>query len=425
MSALADVAQSSVHQTEVVLSGVLLQLAIIVAAGRLAGSLAARVHQARVVGEILVGVLLGPSLFGALAPGLFAQVFASVSPLPLTIMSQIGLILLMFEIGMEFDFSLLRHGGHRRATLWVAAFGIVAPFVLGTLFGYATAPFLAPGVSPGIAGLFIGTAFSITALPVLGRILLEFKLTRAPIGVIAISAAAINDVIGWLLLAVVTALAASRFSALTFAGSLGALAVYVAACWFLVRPLLQRVVRRDTPGRGPGGETVAFVLCLLCVSALATYAIGIFAIFGGFMVGLLVHGERAFVTGWNQRVGTLVHVLFMPIFFTLTGLRTRIGSLDTVEAWGWCVLLIALAMAGKFGGCYLAGRLSGQGHVAAKILGVLMNARGLMELIVINVGYDIGVISQQMFTMLVLMALASNVLPTPALKYWTPRLVKA
>ena len=425
MSALADIAQSSVHQTEVVLSGVLLQLAIIVAAGRIAGSLAARVHQARVVGEILVGVLLGPSLFGALAPDLFAQVFAAVSPLPLTIMSQIGLILLMFEIGMEFDFSLLRHGGHRRATLLVAGFGIVGPFLLGAIFGYVTAPVLAPGVSPGIAGLFIGTAFSITALPVLGRILLEFKLTRAPIGVIAISAAAINDVIGWLLLAVVTALAASRFSAVTFAGSLGALAVYVAACWFLVRPALQRVVRRDAPGQGPGGETVAFVLCLLFVSALATYAIGIFAIFGGFMVGLLVHEERAFVTGWNQRVGTLVHVLFMPIFFTLTGLRTRIGSLDTVEAWGWCVLLIALAMAGKFGGCYLAGRLSGQGHVAAKILGVLMNARGLMELIVINVGYDIGVISQQMFTMLVLMALASNVIPTPALKYWTPRLPHA
>ncbi len=195
-------------------------------------------------------------------------------------------------------------------------------------------------------------------------------------------------------------------------------------CWFLVRPVLQRVVRRDAAGQGPRGETVAFVLCLLFVSALATYAIGIFAIFGGFMVGLLVHEERAFVAGWNQRVGTLVHVLFMPIFFTLTGLRTRIGSLDTVEAWGWCALLIALAMAGKFGGCYLAGRLSGQDHVAAKILGVLMNARGLMELIVINVGYDIGVISQQMFTMLVLMALASNVIPTPALKYWTPRLAR-
>lgn len=425
MSALADVARSSVHQSEVIVFWVLLQLAIIVAAGRVAGSLAVRVHQARVVGEILAGVVLGPSLFGALAPYHFTRIFASGSPLPLTVMSQLGLILLMFEIGMEFDFSLLRHGRHRRATLWVAALGILFPFALGTLFGYATAARLAPGVDAGIAGLFIGTAFSITALPVLGRILLEFKLTRAPIGVIAISAAAINDVIGWLLLAVVTALAASQFSWLALAGTLGALAVYGAACWILVRPVLQRVVRRDVPGQGPGGGTMAFVLCLLFVSTLATHAIGIFALFGGFMLGLLVHGERAFVTGWNQRVGTLVHVLFMPVFFTLTGLRTRIGSLDTVEAWGWCVLLVALAMAGKFGGCYLAGRLAGQGHVAAKILGVLMNARGLMELIVINVGYDIGVISQQMFTMLVLMALASNVIPTPALKYWTPRLPHA
>ncbi|MDB5799984.1 MAG: sodium:proton antiporter [Rhodocyclales bacterium] len=423
MSTIAHAAQSSVHQAEHLLSGILIQLAIIVAAGRIGGELAARCNQARVVGEMLVGILLGPTLFGAVAPDLFRAVFTDIPTAPMVILSQIGLILLMFEIGMEFDFSLLVHSHHKRATTLVSIFGIVVPFSLGLLFGYYAAPILAPGVDQIGCALFVATAFSITALPTLGRILMEFRLTRAPIGVVAISAAAVNDVVGWLILMVVSALAISSFSFGNFSLRLLALAFYGVACWYLLRPLLKRLVRSEAR-RDPGlsSNLLASMLVLLFVSALTTYSIGIFAIFGGFMLGLLVHDERQFAEQWADKVGRFVQVLLLPVFFTFTGLRTNVGSLAGAADWGWCVLLIGVATIGKFGGGYIAARMAGSDHVSAKILGLLMNTRGLMELIVLNIGLDMGFISQKLFTMLVLMALVSNIMTTPGLKRWLPKL---
>lgn len=424
---MSQIAQTSqVLAAEHMLSVTLLQLALIVAAARLAGGLAVRLSQARAVGEIIVGILLGPSLFGALAPDLFHAVFRSTPAEPMVILSQVGLILLMFQIGMEFDFSLLAARHFRRATLFVAVAGLVCPFALGLGFGYYTAPFLAPsGVNPLIAAMFVGTAFSITALPILGRILMEFDLTRTPLGVIAISAAAINDVVGWLLLAVVTALAMAAFSAAELALRLGALALYAAACWFVVRPLLKWFVGHAHNRDELNQNVLTVLLVMLFLSAIITFKIGIFAIFGGFMLGLLLHDEKELVENWSDKVGQLVQVLFLPIFFTFTGLRTHIGSLDSAESWGWCVLLIALATLGKYTACNLAARLAGQGKWESRILGLMMNTRGLMELIVINIGFDLGVISQRLFTMLVLMALFSTVITTPGLKRWLPRLAKA
>lgn len=423
MSVIAQAAQSSIHQSEHLLSSILLQLAIIVAAGRLGGELAARFGQARVVGEMLVGILLGPTLFGAVAPEVFKSVFTDIPPAPMMVLSQIGLILLMFEIGMEFDFSLLAHNHHKRATTLVSIFGIVVPFSLGLVFGYFTAPLLAPGVNQVGCALFVATAFSITALPTLGRILMEFRLTRAPIGVVAISAAAVNDVVGWLILMVVSALAISSFSFGNFAMRLGALAVYATFCWYLLRPALSHLIRIEAR-RNPGlsSNLLACMLVLLFLSALSTYLIGIFAIFGGFMLGLLLHGEREFTEQWADKVGRFVQVLLLPVFFTFTGLRTNVGSLNTAMDWGWCLLLISVATLGKFGGGYIAARMAGSDHVSAKILGLLMNTRGLMELIVLNIGLDMGFISQKLFTMLVLMALVSNVMTTPGLKRWLPQL---
>jgi Kef-type K+ transport system membrane component KefB len=423
MSTIAHTVQSSVHQTEHLLSGILIQLAIIVAAGRIGGELAARCSQARVVGEMLVGILLGPTLFGAVAPDLFRSVFTDIPTGPMMVLSQIGLILLMFEIGMEFDFSLLANNHHQRATTLVSIFGIVVPFSLGLLFGYYAAPILAPGIDQMGCALFVATAFSITALPTLGRILMEFRLTRAPIGVVAISAAAINDVVGWLILMVVSALAISSFSFGNFSLRLLALAVYGAICWYLLRPQLKRLIRIESR-RDPGlsSNLLACMLVLLFVSALTTYAIGIFAIFGGFMLGLLVHDERVFTEQWADKVGRFVQVLLLPVFFTFTGLRTNVGSLTLASDWGWCALLIGVATIGKFGGAYIAARMAGSDHVSAKILGLLMNTRGLMELIVLNIGLDMGFISQKLFTMLVLMALVSNVMTTPGLKRWLPKL---
>ena len=422
----------AVHQTEALLFFTLLQLTVIILAGRLGGELAHRVGQSPAVGEIIVGILLGPSLFGLLAPDLFHYVFRSTPPAPMQMLSQIGLILLMFQIGLEFDFAHLAARNNRRAVTYVATASMLVPFALGFGFGYFTAPLLSPGADPLASALFIATAFSITALPILGRIMMEFKITRLPIGVIAISAAAINDVVGWLLLALVTALTLAEFSAAAFAGKVLLVAGFFLLWWFAVRPLMKRLIRMSQAGPAPAGEKagrgklthnlLGILLAGIFISAMATYQLGIFAIFGGFMMGVILHDEHEVIEAWKERIGHFVMVFFLPIFFTYTGLRTNVGGLDSVEAWGWCGLLIVLATAGKFGASYVAARWVGMSHHEGKLLGIMMNTRALMELIVINVGYDLGVISQQVFTMLVLMAIFSTVITTPGLRRWLPQI---
>jgi Kef-type K+ transport system membrane component KefB len=413
----------SAHSTEALLFFTLLQLAVIVLAARIGGVIALRVGQSAAVGEIVVGILLGPSLFGLLAPGLFQYVFHSSAPEPMQMLSQIGLVLLMFQIGLEFDFSHLREPRNRKAMLWVATASLLAPFALGYSIGQISAPILSPGAHPVASALFIATAFSITALPILGRIMMEFNMTRTSIGVIAISAAAINDVIGWLLLALITTLTLSDFDAGRFALKVALVLVFLAVSWFGVRPLMKRILHRfDARSGALTHNLLGIVLAAIFLSAMTTYQLGIFAIFGGFMLGVLLHDEHAFVTTWRARIGPFVMVFFLPIFFTYTGLRTNIGSLDSAAAWGWCVLIVFLATLGKFGGAYLAARAAGLNHTESKILGVMMNTRALMELIVINVGYDLGVISPQMFTMLVIMAIFSTVITSPLLRRWLPRI---
>ena len=414
-------ASSTVHQNELLLYFVLLQLVVIVIAARIGGRSAVRIGQTAAVGEIIVGLLLGPSLFGAIAPDTFHYVFQSVSSTPLTILSQLGLILLMFQIGLEFDFGHLGERDNRKAVWSVAIAGMVAPFALGYGFGYVAAPVLSPRADPVASALFVATAFSITALPILGRILIDFNLTRTALGVIAISAAAINDVVGWLLLAMVTAITVAQFSPGAFALKIVLVLGFFAASWFIVRPLLLRVIRRMSlpHDRLPHG-LIGLLLAVVFLGGMATYQLGIFAIFGGFMMGVILHDERELVAAWNEKVGGFVLVFFLPIFFTYTGLRTNVGGLATASAWGWCLLLIALATLGKFGGCYLAARFAGLPPAESKLLGIMMNTRALMELIVLNVGYDLGVISPEMFTMLVLMAIVSTVITSPALRAWLP-----
>lgn len=425
-------ASAAVHHTEALVFFTLVQLTVIILAARLGGEVAQRLRQSPAVGEIVVGILLGPSLFGLLAPAAFDFVFRSAPPEPMQMLSQIGLILLMFQIGFEFDFAHLLERRHRRAVAYVATASMVLPFALGFGFGFVTAPLLSPGVNPLASALFIATAFSITALPILGRMMIEFKITHQPIGVIAISAAAINDVVGWLLLALVTALALAQFSAAAFALKLSLVAGFFLAWWFLVRPAMKRLIRISQTGPVPVGEKagrgklthhlLGVLLAAIFISAITTYAIGIFAIFGGFMMGVILYDEHEMIAAWRERIGHFVTVFFLPIFFTYTGLRTNIGSLASAEAWGWCLLLIALASLGKFGGSYIAARWAGLSHLEGKVLGIMMNTRALMELIVINVGYDLGVISQPVFTMLVLMAVFSTVITTPGLRRWLPGL---
>ena len=411
--------QSSVHQTELLLFFTLLQLALIVIVARFAGEVAVRLSQSRAVGEIIAGLILGPSLFGLLMPATFAYVFRSAPAEPMTILSQIGLILLMFQIGLEFDFGHLRTGANRKAVVNISVMGLALPFSLGLLFGWISHPYLAPQINLLGYVLFVSTAFSITALPVLGRILMELDLTRSRVGVVAISSAAINDVVGWLMLAVVTALTMAEFSPANFAVKVGLIAIYVALCWWVVRPLLLRLLRHSGTHTGKlSPNVIGILLSTIFLSGMTTYHLGIFAIFGGFMLGVLLHDQPAFVRAWREKVGQFVIVFFLPIFFTYTGLRTNIGALGGLASWGWCLLLVALATAGKFGGCYAAARRSGMSGQEARAIGIMMNTRGLMELVVINVGLDLGLIPPEVFTMLVIMAVASTVVTTPALKIW-------
>lgn len=417
MMKLAAAENISVHETEQLVSFTLIELVAILIAARLAGKVAHWLGQPRVVGEIVAGLLLGPSLFGRLFPEQFEFVFHSISPLPLIILSQIGLTLLMFQIGLEFDFSHLKEKQNRGIVASVSAAGIVLPFLLGWLVGVWSHPVLAADVNPLVYRLFLAVALSITAIPILGRIMMELGITRTRLGAIAITSAALNDVTGWILLAVVSALTTAQFSSSRFTGQLALLFIFLAAWQFLIRPVLKRVINSFKPwdDRLPH-DLIAIMLVVIFVSGLVTFGAGVFVIFGGFVAGMMLHDRQEFVAGWKQTVSHFVTVFFLPIFFTFTGLRTNVNSLDSSSLWGWCALMTAAATVGKFVGCGAAARFCGMTWADASCLGIMMNTRALMELVVINIGYDLGVIPPNVFTMLVLMAIFSTIITAPVLR---------
>jgi Kef-type K+ transport system membrane component KefB len=415
-------AMLSTHKNELMLFFTLLELALIVLAGRVGGAIASRFGQSPAVGEIIIGILLGPSLFGWISPHAFDFVFHSAPPEPLLILSQIGLVLLMFQIGLEFDFAHLTERTNRAAVYRVSIACLAPPFAGGLILGFFLTPASADPAARINTALFVATAFSITALPILGRIMIELNLTRTRIAVVAISAAAVNDVVGWLLLALVTTLTASHFIGSEFILRVAMVAIFGISSILLVRPLLKRAIRRSNPSAGTmSGNLLGGLLVVIFVAAMTTYKIGIFAIFGAFMMGVILFDEAELVAAWRDRVGNFVTVFFLPIFFTYTGLRTSIGSLDSPADWSWCLGIISVASLTKWCGAYGAARRSGFDHAESAMMGFMMNTRGLMELIVINVGFDLGVISQKMFTMLVIMAIFSTVITTPALRRYLSR----
>ena len=413
---------ASVHTAELLLFSVLVQLIVMIGAARICNSLACRLGQPGVVGEIVAGLALGPSLFGALFPNAFHAVFSGTAGTPISMISQIGLILLMFQIGTEFEFGQLRTGRYRRAAALVAAGSIAGPLVLGFGFGRLSAASLAPGIDPMVYSLFCAVAVAITAVPILGRILREFRLSAHPIGVVAISAAAANDVIGWLLLACISAYATAQLSGAFLIWKLAGLAGGVALLWFVLRPLADRLVRiyPSLDGSVPP-NLMAIVLCLMFALGLGTNALGIFTIFGGFAAGLLFHRHRDFVDAWREQVGQFVLIFFLPVFFTFTGLRTSVLGL-TLSDLGWLALVLAVSILGKTVPVYIAGRASGFGHWQSAVLGSLMNTRALMELIVLNIGYDLGFLPEKTFTMLVIMAVVTTIMTGPLLQALLPRM---
>jgi Kef-type K+ transport system membrane component KefB len=415
-------APPTVHQTEELLYLILLQVIVMIGAARIGGALLRRLGQPGVTGEILAGLVLGPSLFGHFWPEAFHGLFSERAAVPIVIISQIGLILLMFQIGMDFEFSHLRAARNRRAVVAVTIASVGAPLIIGVLLGRAAAPHLAPGIDATVFSLFLGVGLAITAVPVLGRILREYGLTRTEPGVVAISAAALNDVLGWVMLAAVSAFAATRFSASHLALQLAGLAVFALALWFGARVLVARLLAAVPLREGllPPG-LMALVICLMFLTGVCTYALGIFAIFGGFAAGLLFHRYPDFVRAWHTQVGQFVLVFFLPVFFTFTGLRTNAPGLTEPADGAWLALLIAAAALAKIVPVFAAARLSGFDAVHGWILGSLMNTRGLMELIVLNIGFDLGFIPQKVFTMLVIMAVVTTLMTGPLLRYLLPR----
>jgi Kef-type K+ transport system membrane component KefB len=412
----------NVQSTEDAVAATLLELVIIIVAARLAGSAARGVRQPRVVGEIVAGLMLGPSLFGAFLPGTWKFVFNPIVAQPMSIMSQIGLILLMFQIGSGFEFGHLKDAQNRRAALLIALASITTPLCAGLVLGWQSAPVLAPNVDPTGFTLFLAVALAITAVPVLGRILREYGLARHETGVIAIAAAAVNDVVGWLLLAGIAAYATAQFSPAHSLYQIAGLLVLLAVLVLFGRPFIAWLLRRfpDEDGQlSPSLIAIVFALCFAC--GLATEKLGIFTIFGGFLFGLLFHPHKAFVAGWERQVSPFVLVFFLPIFFTFTGLRTNIAGLTSVNDWVWCLGIIAVASIAKIIPVYCAARIAGLAESQARTLGVLMNTRGLMELIVLNVGFSLGFLPQRLFTMLVLMAVVTTIMTGPLVRWLLAR----
>ena len=394
---------------------VTIQIVVIIAVARIAGALFRRMGQPSVCGEIAAGLILGPSLLGKLLPEISARIFDPSVGQILAVVSQLGLVLMMFLIGMEFDFGHLseNHG----TALSISTVGIVVPFVLGFGLGQVMHPALALTGSPLNFSLFIAAAMSITAIPVLGRILIELNIHRTRIGTLTISAAALNDAVGWIIVALVTAIVRSTFDPATFAVMVLEVIVYGLAMGFGVRPALCKWacehVRKHSGELSLNG--FAIILILVYVSAMITNLIGIFSIFGGFAMGAILFDQVEVRRAVLARLNDFVTVFFLPVFFTYTGLRTDIGSMQGAVLWGFCGLVLLAAAAGKLGGCMFAAKACGMPWRESAIIGVLMNTRGLMELIVINIGYDLGIIPRTVFFMLVMMAVVTTYMTAPIL----------
>ena len=395
--------------------GLFLQLAIILVAARLFGTLFRRYGQPRVCGEIAAGLALGPSLLGGLMPTLHAAVFPPSAAPVFGALSEMGVVLLMFIVGLNTQLSELR--ARKGATFTISLAGIVVPFVLGLLLAEVLHRVLAPAVDPLGFRLFIATAVSITAIPTLARILAECNLQRTHIAALATTAAALDDVVGWTLLAGVTAIVHAQFSGGLAVARLAGTVLFAVLMIGLVRPWLAERCQRVTDSTSFGHSgTLAAALVAMCLGAAVTVALGLSGVFGAFIVGITLSADSRLRDALLQRLDAFVITLFLPLFFAHTGLRTDVGSVQGLVPWALCGLVIVVAVIGKIGGCSLAAAAQGLPRRDAWSIGILMNTRGLMELVVANIGLDLGVINRPVFFPLVLMAVVTTLMTTPLLR---------
>ena len=396
------------------LSHVLGVWTLIIVVAHVFGRLARRMGQPPAVGEIIGGILLGPSGLGLIRPDWVAYLRGEDIQGSMQLLGKLGLILLLFQVGLEFDFGHLKT--RSKAVLSTSVSGILAPVLAGLAIG----PWLHRTFAPDLplTGFLVFTcvALSISALPIMGRILLERKLERQSFAVLAIGAAAIDDVVGWILLAMASALVTTGFDPWMVAGQIAGIAAVFLVLTKIAGPFLIRLWRRQRDSFGddfPPGF-VALFGCVLFLTCMTTHHLGIFSLFGAFLLGVALHTERAMAEAWRKRLSALVFTLLVPIFFTNNGLNTNVLGLDGA-GWLGALVVLAAAVAGKLGGCYAGARWAGVGPLDSLRVASLMNTRALMGLVAVNVGYGLGLLNRPLFTMLVLMCLVTTVMCGPLL----------
>ena len=394
------------------LSILLLQIIVIMVMAGIFRRLFRAIGQPPVMGEMVAGIVLGPSVLGLISPATLAFLFPPASLEPLRLLSQLGVVLFMFIVGMELNVQYVREKGS--AAVMISHASIILPFLLGTalsLFLYRD--FAPPGTYFNAFALFIGVAMSITAFPVLARILEDRKLTNTTLGSIAITCAAVDDVTAWCILALVIALVKSAGIA-SSAITIGLTLVFALAMLLIVRPQLARMIKEpDSPLHQR--RLIPIILAFLLASALITETIGIHALFGAFIAGVVMPPSTEFRIFLKDKLEAFSSYALLPLFFAFTGLRMQVGLLNDVEGWLFCGAIILVAIAGKLGGSMLMARWTGMSWSRSFAIGTLMNTRGLVELVVLNIGYDLGILSGRIFAMMVLMALVTTFMTGPLL----------
>jgi len=397
----------------------LVQMTVVLLVTLACGALARKLGQSRVIGEMIGGILLGPSVFGRLAPHTSTTLFPPTSLGAFDVLSTVGLILFLFLIGTEIDYASLRR--HRKTAALSSALSILLPF----LMAIAIAPLLRASFAPtGVAvlpfALFLGVSLSITAFPVLARILEERGLQSTPLGTTALMCAAVDDVCAWTMLAVALALIPHAGTTIGITMRLLWLGIYLVVMVVVVRPLANRLGSRIIRTRNPSSnalsyELLALIIALVLASAAATDVIGVHPLFGAFIAGACFPRIPAWQIALRARLDLIVSVLLLPFFFALTGMRTQLNQLTGSSIWLWTAIILAVAIAGKIGGAVIAARTTGESWRNAFALGALLNTRGLVELIVLNIAYNAGIFSPALFSMLVVMALVTTMMTTPLL----------
>jgi Kef-type K+ transport system membrane component KefB len=408
-----NVYQQFLNNIKYPLSILLLQIIVILVTSRIFGFIFRILGQQTVIGEIVAGIFLGPSILGWAFPGLSSVIFPPGSLISLQFLSQIGLAFFMFVVGMELDLDKIKN--KTQDVIIISHVSIIFPFFLGVCISYFVFPELAPqGISFTSFSLFIGIAMSITAFPVLARIIKERGLTKTPLGVLAITCAAVDDVTAWCLLAAVIAIVkAGSIASSMF--TIGLAISYIVFMIYFIKPWLQKISDRRIHKEKVDSAVISLSFFILLLSAYFTEIIGIHALFGAFIAGVIMPNNIRFKEILSDKIEDVSTILLLPIFFAFTGLRTQIGLLNDGHLWLYCIIIIGVAILGKLLGSSFAAKIVGRNWKDSLSLGVLMNTRGLMELIVLNIGYDLGILGPEIFAILVLMALFTTFMTGPLL----------